>query len=141
MTVANYNWTWEQGADLVMSFVYKEGPDGEEAAKNLTGYSLRMDVLKKGARVFTFNSHDIPGNEAVDVVGPADNEVVLGADGAVTITVPRSLTLPGGAVFAVMETGKPLVLDYDIFLRNSSNKQDKILRGTIVVNGSYTLWQ
>jgi hypothetical protein len=139
MAIATFNWTWQQGADLVMSFIYKEGPDGAEVPVNLTGYKLRMDIVSGGVRIFTFNSDDI-AEAGVDTVGAADNEAVLGADGSVNITVPRSLTLDGGAVEAVM-TGGSTVLQYDVFLRNPAGKQGKILKGVITVEPSYTLWQ
>lgn len=141
MSVANYNWTWEQGDDLVMSMVYREGPLGAETPVDLSGYSLRMDVVFGGSRVFTFNSDDID-ETGVDVVGPADNEATLGADGSIVIKVPRSLTLPpSGAVYSIMTTSGVLVMDYDIFLRDPSGLQHKFMKGTISVNPSVTLWQ
>lgn len=140
MSVATYQWTWEQGEDLVMSMIYKEGPSGSEVPVDLSGYSLRMDVTHNATRVFTFNSADISGDPTVDVVGPADNEATLGSDGSIRIAVPRSLTLPGGAVYAIMTSGAPLVLNYDIFLRDGSNLQRKFMQGTIQVNPSFTLW-
>jgi hypothetical protein len=140
MSVASFNWIWEQGSDLVMSMIYREGPLGEEVPVDLSDYSLRMDVFHSGNRVFTFNSDDIAVT-GVDVVGPADNEVTLGADGTIKIIVPRSVTLPGGAVNAVMTANKVLVLQYDIFLRDNDGLQRKFMKGTITVNPSYTLWQ
>jgi len=143
--VAVQNWTWQEGDDLVMSMIYREGPDGSEVPIDLTGYSLRMDVasVTDGTRIFTFNSDDIVGGgTGVDVVGPADNEATLGSDGSINIVVPRALTLPGGAVAALyVGSDTSLVMNYDIFLRNPSNLQSKILRGTITVERSYTLWQ
>lgn len=138
--VATYNWTWEQGADLVMSLVYKEGPDGSEVAKNLTGYSLRMDIVSEGSLIYAFNSSDLSNN--YDESGAADNEAVLGADGSINITVPRSLTLPGGKVYSLLMAadGESIELNYDMFLRNQVGKQTKILKGVIEVESSYTLW-
>lgn len=138
---AYHDWTWDQGADLVMSITYNEGPVGEEVPVPLTGYSLRMDVVKSGVRVFTFNSEDIPGNPAVDVVGPADNEVTFDSEGGIYIRVPRSLTLPGGPVHSVLDTKKSSTqLDYDMFLRSPDGVQEKILQGSITVEKSFTLW-
>lgn len=136
--VPTYNYTWGQGEDLTINLIYKSGPPGAEAPVDLTGYALRMDVASDAGRKFTFNSDDI-ADEAVDVVGPGDNEAVLGTDGSIAITVPRSLTLPGGAVYddIVAENN---VFFYDIFLRDTSGKQKKILRGQITVEPSYTLW-
>lgn len=140
MAVATYNWTWQQGADLVMSLIYKEGPAGSETPVNLTGYSVRMDLVHSGTRIYTFNSDDIPV-VGVDETGAADNEAVLGTDGTINIVVPRDITLPGGEVHAVLAPTGNTVLNYDIFLRNPSDKQAKILKGTVVVEPSYTLWQ
>jgi len=140
--VATANWTWQEGADLVMSFIYKEGLEGDEMPVDLTGYQLRMDVVSASERVFTFNSDDID-DVAVDVVGLSDNEATLGSDGSVKIVVPRALTLPGGPVFDLfpVDPQASLLLNYDIFLRKiATNTQDKILRGTITVERSYTLW-
>lgn len=138
MPVPTYNYTWGQGEDLIISLIYKTGPVGLETPVDLTGYSLRMDVADSTGRLFTFNSDDID-EPAADVVGPADNEATLGADGSINIVVPRSLTLPGGAVYdnIVAENN---VFFYDIFLRDTFDKQRKILRGQITVEPSYTLW-
>lgn len=139
-----YNYTWDQGADLVLTMVYKVGPDAASAeAVDLTGYSVRMDIRKDtidGTRVWTFNSADIAGDVAVDVTGPADNEATLGADGTITINVPRALTLPpSGAVYTQLVAGSN-TFAYDVFLRNAANKQSKIMEGTITVVKSATLW-
>lgn len=141
MSVGVYNWIWQQGEDLIMNFVYKEGPVGSETPVDLTGYSLRMDIVKgDDTRIFTFNSDDIPGNVAIDTVGSSDNEADLDNDGTISIVVSRALTLPGGAVYIETELNT-WVFNYDIFLRSPSNKQAKILKGTITVEPSYTLWQ
>lgn len=140
MSVAEQNWTWEQGADLVMSMIYRTGPQGEETPVDLSDYSLRMDVVYNGTRMFTFNSSDIPGDTSVDQVGPADNEATLGNDGTIRIAVPRSLTLEGGALFDSIVPNSILVLQYDIFLRDGSGLQFKLMKGTISVNPSETLW-
>lgn len=130
-SVPTLNYTWQQGEDLVMSFVYNEGPDGAEVPIDLTGYSLRMDVVdNSGTVLYTFNSDD------ADVA--TVDEAVLGADGSINITVPRQLTLPPDGVIYSSVGGTPL--NYDIFLRRPNNKQFPIARGTITVVKSYTLW-
>lgn len=148
MTVPTYNYTWEQGADLVLSLVYKESIDGAPATpKDLTGYSVRMDIRSTdvlGNRIYTFNSAEITD---LDGSGPGSDtdlvtEITPGADGTISITVPRSLTVQGGAVYELMSD--PLnpvnILVYDIFLRDPQDKQQKILSGSITVNRSVTLW-
>lgn len=149
MAVATYNWNWQEGEDLVMSLVYKEGPEGEELPVNLsTGYILRMDIVKSDApsqRLYTFNSDEIvdvdPSTEGNQPETPVLDEAVLSDDGTITITVPRALTLYGGAVANVWTGNDPLFLNYDIFLRNTvTGLQSKILRGVITVERSYTKW-
>lgn len=139
MTISTYNWTWQEGEDLIMSLIYKAGPTGSEVPIDLTGYQLRMDIVDNTERLFTFNSDDID-ESGVDIVGTADNEATLGSDGTINIVVPRSLTLPGGAVALKFVGISPLTLSYDIFLRNPAGLQSKILRGSITVERSYTKW-
>lgn len=137
------NYTWEQGDDSEVELVYKEKADADSPATpvNLTSYSVRMDIAKQSdsVRVWTFNSSDNAGTSPIDEVGPADNEVTLGSDGTISIIVPRSLTLPGGAIHAAVQSGT-LVFKYDVFLRTPAGKQKKVLQGTITINPSVTLW-
>lgn len=148
MTVPTYNYTWEQGADLEIQIVYKESVGGAPATpKDLTGYSVRMDIRATdvlGTRIYTFNSDEITD---LDGSGPGSDtdvitEITPGADGTITIVVPRSLTIQGGPVYDLMSDPiNPVnILVYDIFLRNPADKQIKILSGTITVNRSVTLW-
>lgn len=123
---------WQQGEDLTISLVYNEGPSGAETPVDLTGYSLRMDVVGNTGVIYTFNTDDLD-QATVD-------EAVLGADGSINIDVPRSLTLSGGDIFAEMQSTNNSVFNYDVFLRNPQGKQYPILRGTITVVKSYTLW-
>lgn len=139
--VATHNYTWQQGEDLTLSMLYKQGPVGSEIPVDLTGYSLRMDIVgADGLHRYTFNSDDIP-DPTVDEVGELDNEAVLGADGSINITVPRTLTLPGGEIYTDITATTPnLTFQYDVFLRDTAGKQKKILKGTITVEKSVTLW-
>ncbi len=147
MTVPTRTYQWEQGTDLVMKFIYRTGPSiGEMMPVDLTGYSVRMDVRATNAtgdRVWTFNSDDIPD---VDPVTPGDQpdstqEIVLGADGSISITVPRSLTLPEGTIYEKLTDSPPVtIFVYDIILRDEDGKQSKIISGTISVNSTVTLW-
>lgn len=140
MAIATYNWIWQEGEDLVMSFIYKEGPSGSEVPIDLTGYQLRMDIVANGVRLYTFNSDDIVEVPSVDETGATDNEATLGSDGTINIVVPRSLTLGSGAVASQFQGTNSLSLNYDIFLRNPAGLQTKILRGGITVERSYTKW-
>ena len=90
-------------------------------------------------RVWTFNSSDNAGTTPIDETGNTDNEATLGADGSIYILVPRALSLINGAIYTKIQTG---IFDfkYDIFLRNSVGKQKKILRGTVTIKPSVTLW-
>lgn len=147
MTVPTRTYQWEQGTDLVMKYIYRTGPDaGSMTPVDLTNYSVRMDLRATslvGDKVWTFNSNDIAD---VDPITPGDQpdnikEVVLGSDGSISITVPRSLTLPGGTVYAKMtETPPVTIFVSDIILRDAAGKQSKIISCTISVNASATLW-
>lgn len=131
------NYTWIQGEDLLMTLIYKVGETPETATPvDLTGYSLRMDVASQGAsptRLYTLNSDEL--------VDPADTttEATLLADGTINIAIPRSVTLPGGELYEALSSG--LVFDYDLFLRDTSNKQKKVIGGTITVAKSITHWE
>lgn len=142
--VATHNYTWEQGEDLQLLLVYKTGLPGQETPVVLTNYSVRMDIVTPtNQRRFTFNSAEIADVDPTTPGAEPDNQVesTLGADGTITITVPRSLTLPGGALYTDITGNPPLTtFNYDIFLRNPDNKQKKILKGQITVERSYTLW-
>lgn len=144
MTVPSHAFIWEQGTDLVISFVYKEGPDGEEVPINLsTDYAVRMDIKTAevgGTHLFTFNSEDIVETPPVDVTGSADNEATLGTAGQINIVVPRSISLDGGALWELLEANTTGFF-YDIILRKlSTDTQIKLLKGSITVNRGVTLW-
>jgi hypothetical protein len=143
---------WDQGADLLVQMIYKEGATAETAvAVDLSSnYAVRMDIVVPSTkeRIYTFNSEELADVDPLTTGAQPDSVVegVLssGASGTpnISITVPRSLTLPGGSVYEKF-TGAPSVgvYNYDVFLRNtSSDKQSKILQGTITINESYTLW-
>lgn len=146
------NWTWVQGEDFPIRLIYKEGDTPETAVvvPLTTGYSVRMDVVVPGTkeRVYTFNTEALADVDPFVAGSQPDNTVEgtlsSGAGGTpnISITVPRSLTLPGGALYAKM-TGTPAVstFNFDIFLRNTNtDMQTKILQGQIVVEESNTIW-
>lgn len=143
MSVAIYNFEWEQGEDAEINLIYKEkaSPSAEALPVNLTNYTIRMDIATQGdsTRVWTFNSSDNAGASPIDEPGNADNEATLGTDGSISVLIPRSLTLPSGAVYTQIQAGK-LVFTYDLFLRAPSLRQKKILKGIVTVNPSTTLW-
>lgn len=131
MSIPTHNFTWQQGEDGEISLVYKQNG----SPVDLTGYSLRMDVrnpTSPGTVLFTFNT------EGADAGGETDSgtEGTLGADGSIYIVIPRSASLGEGALAS--SVGQ--VLNYDIFLRDTNDKQKKILRGTIVFEESHTKW-
>lgn len=137
MATPTYNYLWPQGEDLVISFRYSEGPDGSEVPVDLTGYTVRMDIMNSanGNLVYTFNTA-----EQTD-----PDEITVTNDGWVNIVVPRALTLPpSGAIYTLMGGGNPvLVYNYDIFLRKpigAGGTQKKLFRGTVTIEPSYTLW-
>jgi hypothetical protein len=134
MSIPTYDLVWQEGEDGQINLIYKLN----DTPVNLTGYKLRMDVrdASGGTLLFTFNSDDIVETPPVDVTGSSDNEAVLGSDGSINILVPRAASLPGGPLATSIGT----ILNYDIFLRDTTNKQRKILRGTIQLEPSSTKW-
>lgn len=144
---------WAQGADLTIRLNYKEGSTAQNAqiVDLSNGYAVRMDLVIPGTKtvVYTFNSEDI---QDTDPVTPGDQtdtnkEATLsngaGGMGNVAITVPRSLTLPGGAIYERMyDADEPsTAFEFDIFLRNTgTDKQHPIHDGLIIVSESKTLW-
>lgn len=145
------NFTWGQGEDLDIQLKYKEGATAETAVivDLSTGYELRMDVLASDTkeRLYTFNSAslaDVDPGTATEPDNVIEATLTSGAGDTpnIDITIPRSLTLPGGTVYERFAGAPPLTTYlYDIFLRNTvTDKQAKILSGTITVEGSNTLW-
>lgn len=145
------NLIWAQGDDLPFALRYREGPTDAEVVVDLsTGFAVRMDIVVPATkeRVYTFNTAAIADVDPIQVGAQPDSIVEgalsSGASGSANIqfAVPRSLTLPGGAVYAKMVAVTPIkVFSYDIFLRNTvTDKQAKILNGTITIEESNTLW-
>lgn len=149
------NLVWPIGEDLKVELIYKEGADTNTAvAIDLSsGYSVRMDIVVPvtNERIYTFNSAAIADVDPLTAGAQPDStlEGVLssGAGGTpnISITVPRALTLPGGVIwtrYSASGNSQVSVFNYDVFLRNTTtDKQAKILRGSITLEESYTLWQ
>ncbi len=137
---------WDQGADGEIDFVYKLGSSAEDAIPvDLTNYTLRMDISVQGTdpaadRIWTFNSDDNAGTTPIDETGDTDNEATLGSEGQVHIIVPRALTLAGGVIYEKMTEEFQFTFNYDIFLRKPAGTQKKILKGTVTIDPSVTLW-
>lgn len=142
---ARYDYTWHQGEDFVISLVYKAGAAGSEAEVNLSAYSLRMDIAAPNGNVLTvLNDKTVADADPYTVGNQADTsyEVVLGTAGQISITLARSLTLPGGAFERYISANPAQTsFSYDIFLRDPAGKQTKILYGTLSLNKSVTKWQ
>lgn len=100
---AIHNYTWDQGADLVIALIYKKGPVDSATPVDMTGYSVRMDIVaQSGQRLYTFNSAELDDVSNIETPVPDTNtEFKLGPDGLIRLTVPRSITLPGGRVVPV----------------------------------------
>lgn len=126
------NYTWNQGEDGVMRFTFKRGESQATATPvDLTEWSLRMDIgTQTTPSIYTFNTND--GDPLTE------DEAVLGSDGSITITVPRSVTLPAGTLGGMLSSQN--VFNYDIFLRDDNDKQFKFASGTVTVEKSVTLW-
>lgn len=140
-----YNLQWDEGSDLNISIIYKTGPAGAEVPVDLTAYKLRMDIIGPDRKVLTvLNDEAITDTDPFTAGSQGDTnyEVTLGAAGEIGINLSRALTLPGG-VFYKYTSANPSVtqFDYDIFLRDASNRQTKIVYGVITVAKSVTKWQ
>ena len=143
---ATQNFEWAQGEDKVISLVYKSGPVGAAVPVDLTLYAFRMDIVAPDGKVLkvlndkaiTDTDPDQAGNQSDE----APFEVTLSDQGEITITLSRSLTLPGGAFYPYL-TANPNVVtfQYDIFLRDGAGSQKKILAGNITIERSVTKWQ
>lgn len=147
MAAPTLDFVWQQGDDFVISMTYKEGPDAQSVVPvDLTGWSVRMDIkTTSGVRLYTFNSQSIQDTDPLTAGDQSDavTEAVLGSDGTILITVPRSITLPPtGAIYQQMSspTNPQTIFDYDIFLRSTTDKQKKILKGKVTIERSITLW-
>lgn len=130
MSVPTKDFVWQQGEDGEINMVYKR--DG--LAVDLTGYNVRMDVKANNndTPLFTFNT---TGADTGGEVTSGD-EATLNAQGEIHVVVPRAASLTGGQLFNYLDTA----LNYDIFLRDDQNRQKKILKGTITIEKSTTLW-
>lgn len=141
---STYDYEWEQGDDLTISLVYKAGPAGATVPVDLTAYKFRMDIVAPDGKVMS-----VLNDEAIADVDPftagalADltYEVVMDALGNIIITLSRTITLPDGALYPYI-TANPNqnVFAYDMFLRDGTGKQTKILEGDISINKSVTMW-
>lgn len=141
---ASIDYTWEQGDDLTISLVYKTGPEGATVPVDLTGYKFRMDIVAPDGKVVSvLNDEAIADTDPYIAGAQADNsfEVTMDASGNIVISLSRAMTLPGGSLYDYI-TANPQqnVFAYDMFLRNGSNKQTKILEGSISINKSVTMW-
>lgn len=126
----------------MMQYALSLGSESEPEPVDLTGYSLRMDIVTpSGEWRYTFNSDEIADLDPTEPGSQPDavTEATLGPDGSIEIVVSRALTLPGGELYEDI-TNNQLTFNYDIFLRNTGGKQKKVLKGTINVEKSYTLW-
>ena len=124
------NFIWQQGEDGEINLRYSVVVNGVPTYVDLTGYSLRMDIIGPDAN-YSLNSED--SNPATE------DEVTLndgGVLGAIRIVVPRTASIGAGT----LTPGIGEALDYDIFLRNPEGLQKKIMKGTIIIEASTTIW-
>jgi hypothetical protein len=151
-----HNFTWEQGADLPIKMVYKEGETVATAVPIdlSSNYSVRMDIVLVNSqgikeRLYTFNSEEIPDVDEADGDqpdgAPFESTLSSGAGGTpnIAIKVPRSITLPpdGKLYLKMIGPNRTNLFQFDIFLRNkTTDTQVKVLEGTITVKESFTLW-
>lgn len=130
MTIPTKDFRWQQGEDQPINLKYAVSINNEKTYVDLTGYSLRMDI-RGGTATYSINSED-SDPETVD-------EATLnygGVNGVIRIVVPRSASLGSGTLVP----GIGQALAYDIFLRDPDGLQKKILKGTIIIEASTTIW-
>lgn len=141
---ATYNYEWNQGEDMTISLVYKSGPEGDTVPVDLTSHLFRMDIVAPDGKVLSvLNDSEIEDTDPFTEgdQGDTDYEVILGDEGEIVVELSRALTLPGGPLYPYITAASPTrAFLYDMFLRDSSDKQRKILGGTITVVKSVTQW-
>lgn len=146
MTVAQQDYTIEQGEDDVWSITYTI--DGVPIDSS---WQARMDIGPAGsgggttASLWSFNSADFTdgvddNGQPLDLTGVADNEITISDEGQIDIEVSRTLTLPGGKLGDRVAQGVT-EFSYDLFVRDGDGgRQTKIMAGKISVNRSVTKW-
>lgn len=141
---STYNYDWNQGEDLTINIVYKSGPTGAAVPVDLTSYKFRMDIVGPNGKALTvLNDEAIADTDPFTAGSQGDTtyEVVLDNAGGIVINLSRALTLPGGVLYPYL-TANPAVVkfSYDMFLRDATNKQKKILMGSLTISKSVTKW-
>lgn len=135
MTTQSVPIKWPQGEDKVIELIYREGPDAKKAVpvSLSSGYDARMDLVVPDTRELV---HSITVDDGDIDLGSGTND-----EPNVVIWLRRAVTLPGGEVFEALADGVNM-FSYDVFLRNTqTDKQVKILRGSVTIERSGTLWQ
>lgn len=139
-----YDFNWAQGEDKILALTYKSGPVGESAPVDLGNHKLRMDIVAPNGKVLTVaNDEEIADHDPYKAGDQPDNsyEVILTGTGGITINLSRALTLPGGPFHPYLSANPPVrTFAYDMFLRDASGYQKKIMQGTITVERSVTHW-
>lgn len=130
MTIPTKNFIWQQGEDGEIPLRYSVVINDVKTYVDLTDYSLRMDIVGTDAN-YSLNSED-ENPSTVDEVTLNDGGVL----GAIRIVVPRAASIDTGT----LTPGVGEALAYDIFLRNPEGLQKKIMRGTIIIEASTTIW-
>lgn len=139
-----WDFTWNQGADLLIALNYKSGPTGAAVSVDLTLYKFRMDIVGPDGKVLTVaNDEAIADADPIAAGNQPDNttEVTMDNAGNIRVDLSRAHTLPGGVFYKYITANPPVrTFAYDMFLRDNTGKQDKILAGTITVERSVTYW-
>lgn len=142
--VATQDYSWNQGEDLTISITYKSGPVGAAVPVDLTSYAFRMDIVGSNGKVLSvLNDEAIVDTDPFTAGNQGDTtyEVTMTNAGGITINLPRAMTLPGGVFYPYLNANPSVVsFSYDMFLRDNTNKQRKILAGTISISKSVTKW-
>lgn len=139
-----WDFTWNQGADFLIELNYKSGPTGAAVSVDLSLYKFRMDIVGPDGKVLSvLNDESISDTDPITAGAQPDTtyEVTLESDGDIRVDLSRAHTLPGGALYKYLTANPPVrTFAYDMFLRDTAGKQEKIMAGTITVERSVTYW-
>lgn len=133
--LVRFNTKWDRGADLQMYFQYAVGTTEANAVapSDFVTWSARADAQQVEAGTQVQETSPL-----VSITSP--DGISLGADGSVIATFAKENVLPGGVVDALFSNENPIVLKYDLMLRDPNGRQFKLAAGTIVVEDSVTVW-
>lgn len=129
--LVNSNQRWDRGTDLVLYFKYAVGASALTAIAptDFADWDARaaVEVVESGTQV-----EDVT---QVATASKADESIVLGVDGSITVSFPWTDELDDK-----FTSEASLHFKYDVILEDTSGKRFKLAAGTITVEDSVTVW-